>query len=84
MRLDELICKIDPQTKVAIRIDQVVSVGLNEEFYCEYGGMEEYQVEEIEPDGYTDGDGISYLLIHAYDSTKVQQNDELPFPLEES
>ena len=80
MRVDEIIDKIEPETKIAIRFDKEVKVDTAMAFICEYGGEEDFHCSEIEPDGYTDQAGISYLTLHCYDLTKVQQNnDELPF-----
>lgn len=79
MRVDEIIDKIQPETKIAIRFDKEVKVNTAMAFMCEYGGEDYIRCTEIEPDGYTDQAGISYLTLHCYDATKVQQNDELPF-----
>ena len=39
------------------------------------------ETNEIEPNGYTDADGISYLVFHAYNiQDRKQCDDELPFP----
>lgn len=80
MRVDEIIDKIQPETKIAIRFDKEVKVDTAMAFICEYGGEEDIHCSEIEPNGYTDQGGISYLTLHCYDVTKVQQDDELPFP----
>ena len=84
MRLDEAIMKIDPQTVIAVKNDDTLltHVGMCEDLMCEYGDNENLIVKEIEPNGYTDSDGISYLLIRWYDKTE-QPEDELPFPLDE-
>lgn len=79
MRVDEIIDKIEPETKIAVRFDKEVKVDTAMAFICEYGGEENIHCSEIEPDGYTDQAGISYLTLHCYDETKVQQDDELPF-----
>lgn len=80
MRVDEIIDKIQPETKIAVRFDKEVRVDTAMTFICEYGGEEDIHCSEIEPDGYTDQAGISYLTLHCYDVTKVQQSDdELPF-----
>lgn len=91
MRLDELLDKIDHESKIALQIEQPVgkvsktSVTTVWKFLGYYGGDENFFVKEIEPDGYTDMMGISYLRVLAYDKRDVvQQNDELPFPLEET
>ena len=90
MRLDELLDKIDHNELIALQLEQpegeVSDVKVEEVWTLlgEYGGDENFFVKEIEPDGYTDLIGISYLRVLAYDQRDVQQNDELPFPLEEN
>ena len=80
MQLYEIIDKIQPETKIAVRFYKEVKVATAMDFICEYGGEENIHCSEIEPDGYTDQTGISYLTLHCYDITKMQQNDvELPF-----
>lgn len=79
MRADEIIDRIAPETKIAVRFDKEVRVDTAMAFICEYGGEENIHCSEIEPDGYTDQAGISYLTLHCYDITKLQQNDEQPF-----
>lgn len=90
MRLDELLDKIDHDTAICLQIEgpdekiSKTSVCVVWSFLGEYGGDENFIVREIEPDGYTDIMGISYLRVLAYDKRDVvQQDDELPFPLEE-
>ena len=90
MRLDELLDKIDHESEIALQIekpDETVSNTKVREVWKllgDYGGNEDFFVKEIEPDGYTDMMGISYLRVLAYDKRDVvQQDDELPFPLEE-
>lgn len=87
MRLDELLDKIDHESNIALQIKQPdgkVSNTKVEKVWTllgDYGGNEDFFVEEIEPDGYTDMMGISYLRVLAYDKRDVvQQDDELPFP----
>lgn len=81
MRVDEIINLIDPDTKIAIRINERVDIKTAMDHICYYGGIEEIHCSEIEPNGYTDGDGISYLQLHCYDITEMQQEkDDLPFP----
>lgn len=85
MRLDELLDKIDHESEIALQIElpdgEVSNTKVNEVWTLLgiYGGDEDFLVREIEPDGYTDMMGISYLRVLAYDSS-VQQDDELPFP----
>lgn len=79
MQLYEIIDKIQPETKIAVRFYKEVKVATAMDFICEYGGEENIHCSEIEPDGYTDQTGISYLTLHCYDITKLQQNEELPF-----
>lgn len=79
MRVDEIIDKIRPETRIAVRFDKEVEVNTAMNFICVYGGEENIHCSEIEPDGYTDQAGISYLTLHCYDVSKLQQNDELPF-----
>ena len=89
MRLDELLDKIDHESEIALQIEQpdgeISKTSVREvwKFLGDYGGDENFLVKEIEPDGYTDMMGISYLRVLAYDQRDVQQDDELPFPLEE-
>lgn len=81
MRVDEIINLIDPETKIAIRINERVEIKTAMDHICYYGGIEEIHCSEIEPNGYTDGDGISYLQLHCYDITEMkQEKDDLPFP----
>lgn len=80
MQLYEFIDRIQPETKIAVRFDKEVKVDTAMAFMCEYGGEEDIHCSEIEPNGYIDQTGISYLTLHCYDITKVQQDDELPFP----
>lgn len=89
MRLDELLDKIDHESKIALQIEQkdgeISKTEVREvwKLLGDYGGDENFFVREIEPDGYTDMMGISYLKVLAFDTRDVQQDDELPFPLEE-
>lgn len=84
MRLDELLDKIDHESEIALQIElpdgEVSNTKVNEVWTLLgiYGGDEDFLVREIEPDGYTDMMGISYLRVLAYDSS-VQQDDEPPF-----
>lgn len=81
MRLDEFLDKVQPETKVAVRFDDKVEVKTAMDHICYYGGEEDIHCSEIEPDGYTDADGISYLVFHAYNiQDRKQCDDELPFP----
>ena len=88
MRLDELLDKIDHESEIALQIKQrdgeVSNTKVREvwKLLGDYGGDENFFVSDIEPNGYTDMMGISYLRVLAYDQSDVQQ-DELPFPLEE-
>lgn len=89
MRLDELLDKIDHESEIALQIElsdgEVSKTSVREvwKFLGDYGGDENFFVREIEPEGYTDMMGISYLRVLAYDARDVQQDDELPFPLKE-
>ena len=87
MRLDELLDKIDHDTAIALQIEgpnqeiSKTSVRVVWSFLGDYGGDENFIVREIEPDGYTDMMGISYLRVLVYDKRDVvQSDDELPFP----
>ena len=88
MRLDELLDKIDHESEISLQIKQrdgeVSNTKIREvwKLLGDYGGDENFFVSEIDPNGYTDMMGISYLRVLAYDQRDVQQ-DELPFPLEE-
>lgn len=86
MRLDELLDKIDHESEIALQIQQSdrevsnTKVGEVWKLLGDYGGNEDLFVKEIEPDGYTDMMGISYLRVLVYDKRDiVQQDDELPF-----
>lgn len=87
MRLDELLDVIDHETEIALQIEQpegeVSNTKVKEVWTLlgEYGGDENFFVREIEPNGYTDMMGISYLRVLAYDQRDMQQDDELPFPV---
>lgn len=82
LRVDEILTLIQPETKIALRFDKSVDVKTAMSFICEYGGVEDIHCSEIEPDGYTDQNGMSYLQLHCYDIRDVQQSDdELPFPV---
>lgn len=87
MRLDELLNKIDHESKIALQIEQPDGEDSNTKvekvwtLLGDYGGDENFIVREIEPDGYADMIGIIYLRVLAYDKRDVvQQDDELPFP----
>ena len=79
MRLDELLDKIDHESEIALQIEQpdgeVSNTKVREvwKLLSDYGGDENFFVKEIEPDGYTDMMGISYLRVLAYDQRDVQQ-----------
>lgn len=88
MRLDELLDKIDHESEIALQIEgpdeEISKTSVREiwKFLGEYGGDANFIVREIEPDGYTDMMGISYLRVLAYDKRDVvQQDDDLPFPV---
>lgn len=82
MRLDELLDKIDHESEIALQIEKQVgkvsktSVTKVWNFLGYYGGDENFFVSEIEPDGYTDMMGISYLRVLAYDKRNVVQQDD--------
>ena len=86
MRLDELLDKIDHECEIALQIEQPdvevsnTTVSKVWTLLGIFGGEENFFVREIEPEGYTDMMGISYLRVLAYDARDVQQDDELPFP----
>ena len=89
MRLDELLDKIDHESEIALQIElsegEVSKTEVKKvwTFLGDFGGDEDFLVKEIEPDGYTDMMGISYLRVLAYNLRNVQQDDELPFPVKE-
>ena len=90
MRLYELLDKIDHETEIALQIELSEGEVSRTEvkkvwtFLGDFGGDENFFVREIEPNGYTDMMGISYLRVLTYDARNVQQDNELPFPLEEN
>lgn len=86
MRLDELLDKIDHESEIALQTEEPDGEVSNTKvekvwtLLCDYGGNENFIVREIEPDGYTDMMGISYLRVLVYDKRDLmQQDDELPF-----
>lgn len=88
MRFDELLDVIDHESEIALQIEgpdeEISKTSVREvwKFLGEYGGDENFIVREIEPDGYTDMMGITYLRVLVYDKRDVvQQDDELPFPV---
>lgn len=81
MQLYEILELIDHDTRVAVKKDKEIELGPIWEHLSKYILDEDIHCSEIEPNGYTDQAGISYLTLHCYDVTKVQQDDELPFPV---
>lgn len=80
MQLYEILELIDHDMRVAVKKDKEIELGPIWEHLSKYILDEDIHCSEIEPNGYTDQAGISYLTLHCYDVTKVQQNDdELPF-----
>ena len=84
MQLYEILELIDHDLVIAVKQDKEIELKSVWTHLGTYGGDENIHCREIEPNGYTDADGLSYLLLYAYDiRDEVQQDDELPFPLEE-
>lgn len=80
MQLYEILELIDHDLVIAVKQDKEIELKSVWTHLGTYGGNENIHCREIEPNGYTDQAGISYLTLHCYDVTKVQQNDEeLPF-----
>ena len=56
--------------------DLKVTLGEASELLINYTEDEETYVQEIEPDGYVDRDGISYLTVYI---AKREKDEEVPF-----
>ena len=83
MEVRDLLYEMTSNSKIAIRDKGKTQVDTVEKFYWFYSEDENTVVEEIEPEGYTDGNGISYLLV-CVKEREIIQDDELPFPLDKS
>lgn len=81
MWLEELLTHIPVSEKVAIKIDQDIKVDeVQQLLYWARKDVIAY-VGDIEPNGYTDGNGISYLQITCNDMReRKEDDDEFPFP----
>lgn len=81
MQLYEILELINHDLDIAVKQDKEIEFKSVWEHLGTYAGNENIHCKEIEPYGYTDANGFSYLLLYAYDiRDKVQQNDnELPF-----
>lgn len=80
MQLYEILELIDHDLVIAVKQDKEIKLKSVWYHLGTYGGNENIHCGEIEPNGYTDANGLSYLLLYAYDiRDKVQQDDELPF-----
>lgn len=80
MQLYEILELIDHDLVIAVKQDKEIEVKSVWDHLGTNGGNENIHCREIEPNGYTDQAGISYLTLHCFDATKVQLNDdELPF-----
>lgn len=82
MQLYEILELIDHDTMVVVRQDKICELKTVWTHLGKYGGDENIHCSEIELNGYTDLNGISYPVLHVYDIRDVQQSDdELPFPI---
>lgn len=83
MRVDEILSLIEYDTVVAVRQDKKVTLKSVDALLSWYGGEEDIHCEQIEPNGYTDLDGISYLTLHIYNikDRPIVPDEELPFPM---
>lgn len=80
MWLEELLVHIPVSEKVAVKIDQDVKVDeVQQLLYWARKDVIAF-VEDIEPNGYTDANGISYLQITCDDVRERGDEDTLPFP----
>lgn len=84
MWLEQLLEHIPIGEKIAIRIDKDVKVDeVQQLLYWARKDVIAY-VSDIEPNGYTDANGISYLQIACEDvRDREPEDDRLPFPLDE-
>lgn len=80
MWLEELLETIPIGEKVAVKIDQDVKVDEVQQllFWARKDAIA--HIEEVLPNGYTDGNGISYLQITCEDVRERGDEDSLPFP----
>lgn len=76
MQLYEILKLIDHDVWAAVKKGKEIELGSICEHLSKYILDEDIHCSEIEPNGFTDQAGISYLTLHCYDVTKVQQNDD--------
>lgn len=77
MILRDLLYLIKEDADVCLKeSDLKVTLGEAGEFLINYTEDEETYVQEIEPDGYVDSDGISYLTIYI---AQREKDEEVPF-----
>lgn len=77
MDLRDLLYFIKEDADVCLKeSDLKVTLGEAGELLANFTEDEETYVQEIEPDGYVDSDGISYLTIYI---AQREQDEEVPF-----
>lgn len=77
MNLRDLLYLLKENADVCLKdSDQKVKLGEAGELLINYTEDEDTYVQEIEPDGYVDSDGISYLTIYI---AQREKDDEVPF-----
>lgn len=77
MDLRDLLYVLKEDADVCLKeSDLKVTLGEASELLINYTDDEETYVQEIEPDGYVDHDGISYLTVYI---AKREKNEEMPF-----
>lgn len=83
MRVDEILSLIEYDTVVAVKQDKDINLKSVDALLSWYGGEEDIHCEQIEPNGYTDTDGISYLTLYIYNikDRPIVPDEELPFPM---
>lgn len=78
MIVRDLLCVLKEDADVCLKeSDLKVTLGEASDLLVNYIEDEETYVQEIEPDGYVDSDGISYLTV--YIAKREKEEDELPF-----
>jgi hypothetical protein len=77
MDLRDLLYLLKEDADVCLKeSDLKVTLGEASELLINYTEDEETYVQEIEPDGYVDRDGISYLTVYI---AKREKDEEMPF-----
>ena len=77
MNLRDLLCLLKEDADVCLKeSDLKVTLGEAGELLANFTEDEETYVKEIEPNGYVDRDGISYLTIYI---AQREKDEEVPF-----